>query len=187
MTPAASSTRGGNLPAIERATARDWTAWVALLTSAGVNERPHPEIAAAALAAMPADLPNPEWWAQSVAIAFEQHLGLRVPGQSTTGTFRVSASKTLPLDRDQAIDTWAALIESSSEPPLGGALESVRRSRTEKRSFWRANIAGGGRIEVAATPKDDGRCVLSVEHRELSSADEIEVWRQFWKAKLGAL
>lgn len=181
-----STTRAGSTPAIERATGRAWDDWVALLSRTGAENAAHPEIARAALEAMPDGVVNPEWWAQGVAIAYEQHFGLRVPGQSSTGTFRVSASATLPLDRDAAIDAWAAHI-GDMQDQRGHALERVRRARTDKRSFWRATVSGAGRIEVAATPKGEERCSLAVNHEDLADAEHIEPWRAHWKQMLSVV
>lgn len=181
-----STTRAGNTPAIERATGRVWDDWVAVLSRAGAETAAHSEIAKAALEAMPDGVTNPEWWAQGVAIAYEQHIGVRIPGQSSTGTFHVSASKTLPLDRDGAIDAWAALV-GGMENQRGHALEEVRRARTDKRSFWRATVSGAGRIEVAATPKGEDRCSLAVSHEDLANVEHIEPWRTHWKQLLGTV
>ncbi len=73
-------TRAESVPAIERASNRSWSDWLALFDAAGAASLPHPEIARIARAAMPGTLKNPDWWAQGTAIAFEQHVGIRVPG-----------------------------------------------------------------------------------------------------------
>ncbi len=119
---------------------------------------PPPEIARIALAALPEQLQNPHWWAQSVAIAFEQHVGLRVPGQSSTGDFRVSASRTMSCDRDEAVARWIARFAGS--PHLGHEVQSARQSRTEKRTFWRATLDGAGKLEVAAEAKPHARSLI---------------------------
>ncbi|WP_244303233.1 hypothetical protein [Leucobacter coleopterorum] len=93
----ANQTRAESIPGIERATGRDWADWVRIFEAADAKSKPHSEIAIIARAEVPETLYNPDWWAQAVAIAYEQHAGLRVPGQSSSGTFRVSASRTLPL------------------------------------------------------------------------------------------
>ncbi|WP_241156103.1 hypothetical protein [Leucobacter chromiireducens] len=179
-------TRGERVPAIERASRKPWGEWVTLFEAADAATLPHPEIARIARAELPADLANPDWWAQGIAIAYEQHAGLRVPGQSSTGTFRVSASRTLPLDRDAAIAAWREAHGDRAEH-LGHAAGEPRPSRTEKRSFWRFDLAGAGRVEVSATPKDQDRAVLTVSLEGLPDGDRIEEWRAHWKALLAAL
>lgn len=178
-------TRPGNVPALERATGRGWDDWLSIFEAAGARELGHAAIASLARSRMPEDLQNPDWWAQGAAIAYEQHAGLRVPGQSSTGTFRVGASRTLPLDRDAAIETWSAAHGDRSKH-LGYAAGEPRRSRTEKRSFLRFDLEGAGRVEVSATPKGE-KTTLAVTHDGVPDGDRIEEWRAHWKALLAAL
>lgn len=180
------STRPGNIPALERATGRAWDDWFRYFEAEGARELTHADIARLARTRMPEGLDNPDWWAQGAAIAYEQHAGLRVPGQSSSGTFRVSASRTMPLDRDAAIDAWRT-AHGEREAHLGHAAGEPRSSRTEKRSFWRFGLDGAGRVEVSATPKGDDRCILAVNHDGLPSGDRIEAWRGHWKAMLAEL
>ena len=178
-------TRAENVPAIERATGREWSAWVALFEAQGAPTLEHRAIVKIARAALADDLRNPEWWAQAIAIAYEQHAGMRVPGQSSAGTFGVSASRTLPSDRDAAIDAWKAAHGSRSEH-LGHAASAARSSRTEKRSFWRFDLEGAGKVEVSATSKGE-KSTLTVSQSGLSNGERIEEWRAHWKALLAAL
>lgn len=185
-TPAANATRPESVPAIERATNRDWASWLEIFQAHGAAKLGHAQIAKIARAAVPESLQNPDWWAQGIAIAFEQHAGLRVPGQGSDGLFRVSASRTMALDRDAAIEAWVAAHGDATEH-RGCAVQKPRRSRTEKRSFWRFDLEGGGRVEVSATPKGDDRVTLGVNQDGLASGEEIEEWRAHWKALLAAL
>lgn len=186
-TPSGNQTRGERIPAIERATNRPWNEWVAYFDGHGARDLEHPAIAKLSRAEMPAGLENPDWWAQGVAIAYEQYVGLRVPGQSSTGTFRVSASRTLPVDRDTALEMWLAAHDDVAEH-LGHAVEDRRSSRTEKRSFRRFSLDGAGKVEVAAAEgKDAAKTILSISQDGLADGDRIEAWRAHWKALLGAL
>ncbi|GAA2842528.1 hypothetical protein FB468_2501 [Leucobacter komagatae] len=184
------NTRGERVPAIERATGRAWADWVAVFDAHGARSLGHAEIAKLALATMPHGVESEEWWAQGVAIAFEQHAGLRVPGQSSTGTFRVSASRTLPLDRDAALAAWVDRFGEVTEH-LGHAVSGSRSSRTEKRSFWRFSLDGAGKVEVAAAlkdaAKDQAKTILAISQEGLDSGDRIEEWRAYWKAQLAQL
>lgn len=181
-------TRAESIPAIERATGRSWKSWVAHFEGHGATSLGHAEIARIARAEMPEELEKPDWWAQATAIAFEQHAGLRVPGQSSTGDFRVGANRTVSLDRDAAVEAWAAGPGAASEH-LGRAASGHRRSRTDKRSFFRFELEDAGRVEVSATPhaKDPAKTLLSVSHAGLAEPDGIEAWRAHWKGLLAAL
>lgn len=179
-------TKASNIAALERASERSWPDWITLFETAGAAKLPHPEIARIASDAMPRTLQNPDWWAQGAAIAFEQHAGLRVPGQSSTGDFRVSASRTMPVDRDEAIERWVTNPGERANH-LGHTVSQVRQSRTVKRSFWRAALNGAGKLEVAAEAKGDGRSIVTIQHTGLGDAEHIEAWRAHWKKCLGEL
>lgn len=64
---AGNRTRGENIPAIERATGRAWSEWLRFFDQHKASGLPHPEIARLARGEMPAELQNPDWWAQGVA------------------------------------------------------------------------------------------------------------------------
>ncbi|CAG7607241.1 hypothetical protein ACFPZL_09805 [Leucobacter soli] len=181
-------TRGESIAAIERATGLAWNEWLTHFDSHGAAQLGHAEIARIARAAMREGLTNPDWWAQAVAIAYEQHTGLRVPGQSSSGTFRVSASRTLTLDRDAAVSAWVSAHGQVAEH-LGHAVTGARDSRTEKRTFYRFDLEGAGRIEVSGTPnaKDSAKTTLGVSHEGLADGERIEEWRAHWKGLLAEL
>lgn len=96
------------------------------------------------------------------------------------------ASRTLPLDRDAAIDAWVSAYGETTDH-LGHACGAARPSRTDKRSFWRFSLDGAGRVEVSATPKATDRAVLAINHDGLPDAEQIEQWRAHWKQLLSTL
>ncbi|MBC9943890.1 hypothetical protein ICL81_05085 [Leucobacter sp. cx-328] len=182
MTAATNATRGANIPALERASNVTWPEWLELFAAANAASLSHGEIATVALARMPAALENPEWWAQMATIAFEQHVGIRRPGQSADGTYRVSASRTIVGDRDAAIEFWAKAALSTNF--LGAERSEPRRSRTDKRTFWRSNLTGLGKLEVAAAVKDETKTIVTMSHEGLPAESDVESWRAFWKEQL---
>lgn len=184
--PATNTTRATSVPGIERATERDWASWLEIFTAHDAVHLTHAQIAKIARDHVPDALQSPDWWAQGIAIAFEQHSGLRVPGQGSDGLFRVSASRTMPLDRDAAIAAWVAAHGDAAEHRRCAVLKP-RPSRTEKRSFWRFDLEGAGRVEVSATPKGDDKVTLGVNHDAMPTGEEIEEWRAYWKSLLAAL
>lgn len=182
MTAAMNATRGANIPALERASNVTWADWLELFAGANAASLSHAEIAAIALTRMPTALENPEWWAQMATIAFEQHAGIRRPGQSADGTYRVSASRTITGDRDTAIERWAELALDTNF--LGAERSEPRRSRTDKRTFWRSNLTGLGKLEVAAAAKDETKIIVTISHEGLPAESDVERWRAFWKEQL---
>jgi len=90
--------------AIEGGTGRSWDEWLAFFTSIGAEQLTHQEIVARA-----SELGAPPWWRQMVTVAYEQHIGRRVPGQDCDGEFNLSASRTRPGTRGtpRALSSWA--------------------------------------------------------------------------------
>ena len=178
-------TKANSIASIERATEKTWQTWLQVFGAANAENLAHPEIVSLVRAELPLTLQNPDWWAQGVAIAFEQHAGLRVPGQSSTGEYRVGASRTVQFERDAAIERWVQLWGEADH--LGQPVFNVRRSRTEKRTFWRAQLGDVGKLEVAAAAKGDDKAIVSTELTRLRSPDQIGEWRAHLKQCLAAL
>jgi hypothetical protein len=131
---------------------------------------------------------NPEWWAQSVTVAYEQHIGARRPGQTGDGRFNVSAGRTVEGTADDLLTRWAALM--AGDPGVAYA-DPPSTSTTEKWRYWRARLADGSRVSVNITAKDAaggaGRCTVAVAHAGLASPGDVEGWRAFWKDRLREL
>ncbi len=135
---------------------------------------------------------NPEWWAQSVAIAYEHHRGLRVAGQRFDGTFSVTASRTVAGDKDEALAAWRELADSRAEfadIPVDG---EVSTSSTEKWRYWRRSLADGSKVVVMISTKPAGdRSTVAVEHENIGgdesgpqARDTLKAW---WKDLLARL
>lgn len=79
------------------------------------------------------------WWAQGVAIGYEQARGLRIPGQRSDGTFAVSASRQIPGEREAVLDrilpaVTAALGFDPTSQSRGGKRPSARWTFPERAS-----------------------------------------------------
>lgn len=168
---------------IEGGTGRSWEDWLAWLESIGARELDHKEIARR----IKAEARITGWWAQYVTIAYEQHIGRRVPGQDHTGSYQVSVTKTLPGTIDEAMAAWERL--AGGETSFGGVAVAgaPRSSATPKWRRWGATLADGTRFTASTTEKAPGKTVLAVGHEKLASLDEVERWRAFWKDYLAGL
>lgn len=173
--------------AIERATGRPWNRWVSLLERGGVASADHSGLAAIALEAMGEGVENPGWWAQSVAVAYEQHSGRRVKGQAQDGTFQVSVTRTLPGSMDAVFQRWTEAAASRTEIDGIAISDGPRETGTAKRRHWRIGLADGTRAAVSAEGRGPGRAFLSATHTRLPSEPERERWRAVWKGLLAEL
>lgn len=155
--------------AIAAATGLDWDAWVAHLEAEGGAALDHRGLVAAARRRL-AHIDNPGWWAQSVAVAFEQHLGRRAPGQRQDGTFEASVSRTHGGTLDQAIGAWRDII--GGRRALGGTAFDGDATETATPAYrrWRVSLADGTRVRVQASLRGD-RALLTATWERLPDAD----------------
>lgn len=172
--------------AIATATHRAWDDWIKRLSDAGAEQLDHTAIAALAVELMPESVEQKEWWAQGVAIAFEQHTGLRVPGQGRDGRFRLSVSRTVPGDMDATMLAWTGIVEGRSE--FGGVAVASGPTATgsERWRYWKASLADGSRVALNISEKQ-GKSAVALEHTVLDSPEAIERWRPIWKGLLAEL
>lgn len=179
--------RSSNTVSIADATGRPWAEWIELLEAAGARGMNHTEIARKTLEHMPEDVERREWWAQGTAIAYEQHAGLRVPGQSCDGDFQLSASRTVTGDKDLALAAWMDVVGGREE--FGGIPidAPATTSSSEKWRYWRVPLADGTRVAVNISDKPGGKASVGLAHTKLDSAEAIEFWRPLWKQILAQL
>ncbi|MFC7403630.1 hypothetical protein [Georgenia alba] len=173
--------------AVATATGRTWPEWVSLLDDAGARQMNHTEIARLALELMPEGARQKEWWAQGTAVAYEQHAGLRVPGQTCDGDFQLSTTRTVQGDKDDALAAWLDAVAAGEQ--LGGVLVEglATTSSTEKWRYWRARLADGTRVAVSISDNGAGKASVGLVHSKLDSAEAIEQWRPVWKDLLAQL
>jgi hypothetical protein len=174
------ATKGMNIPAIEKALGEPWDDIRARLESAGGASASHRELADALYPQFEGKIDSHGWWVQGAVVAYEQEIGRRVPGQRADGTFDVAVSRTISGDRSELIAKFASLV-------AGGTLNEValdgdpRTSETAKRSFWRANLAGGIKVEAAAEAKSEDKTLFVLTISKLPSPEALEEWRAFGK------
>lgn len=180
------TSRASNIPAIEKATGIEWSQWVQHLAACGAQQLSHERIAQEAARHMPEQLPNPGWWAQSVAVAYEQHIGRRLPGQAGDGTFQFSVSRTVNADLDTALAGWEQLTagrEEFNEVALDGP---ARTSGSEKWRYWRASLADGSKVSVDIGRKGP-KSTVAVSHSKLRDPGQVDRWKGYWRTLLREL
>ena len=204
------TTRPGSTAAIESATGLPWSQISAALDAAGGADTDHAGLAAAAHTLFRGKVDNAGWWAQTAAVAYEQQIGRRLPGQVSDGTFQVSVSKTLPGDPAQVLAAVETLM--AGRTGLGGVdfAEEPTTSGTEKWQYWRAKLADGTRVTATigakaptrdrkqaegaagesgreAVRSADVRSTAAFQISRLGSAGAVEEWRAWFKDLLKEL
>lgn len=164
-------------PKVTDATGRDYDAWFALLNAWGATSRTHTEIAAWLVE----EQGVPDWWAQTVTVAYEQERGLRVPGQKKDG-FASSASKTVNVPVERLFDAFA-------DPDLRARwlpVEATERTAKPGRRFT-ADLPEGTRIAVTFQAKGDAKSSAGVEHTRVATAERAAEWKADWRTWLADL
>jgi len=174
-------TRSSRTAAVERATGRSWDAWLDHLNRIGASSLTHQEIATALLPELDGRVDNPGWWAQTIAVVYEQHIGRRVPGQRSDGTFQANVSRSTPLGMEALMQAWSTFA-AVDQAVLGLVAGDARVSGTEKRMTWRAKARDGATIVVTSEPKKNGTASLVVQHMGCRTQDESRKARQAWTA-----
>ena len=165
--------------AIRRGTGKTWDEWLVLLDGWGATERTHPEIARH----LAEEHGLGGWWVQSVTVGYERARGLRAVHQQPDG-FSVNASKTFPVPVERL---FAAFVEEAARD---GWLEpGTLRLRTAQpnRSARFDVLANGTRLAVGFAAKGEAKASAQLQHEKLPTADDVETWRAFWKARLDRL
>lgn len=164
--------------AVAKATGRTWAEWLALLDKAGAKKMSHREIAAW----LHTRHKVPQWWAQMVAVGYEQARGLRVRHQKADG-FEISVTKTMVAPVDRAFAAWkdAALREKwLPRTPL-----IVRKATPHKsiRILW----PDGTTLSVNFWPKGPLKCQVVPQHGKLATPEAAEKMKGYWADKLELL
>lgn len=164
-------------------TGRAWEDWIVFLDGIGARDLTHTEIARRIEETGLAS----GWWGQGITVAYEQHIGRRQPGQTSSGAFAVSVTRTLTGTADECFARWRSLMEQRTVFDGVAMSGTPTISVTPKRHYWRCSLKDGSRVIVALEPKGVGQTLLAVSHEKLTSADEVERWRAFWKAAVAEL
>jgi hypothetical protein len=179
LSEAAVTTRKQDTAGFLKATGRSWEGWIGFLDSIGAADMSHTTIARRVHETGFAN----GWWSQGIAVAYEQHIGRRKPGQRSTGDFEASLTKTLAISREEASAAWLALVDGQDRFGGVGASGEPTTSVTPKRSYWRVSLADGSRVVVAVEAKGPDKAMIALQHAKLETEDRIGHWRKFWKAE----
>lgn len=169
--------------ALSEATGKDWVGWFAVLDKWGATAKGHTEIARH----LREEHGVNGWHAQSITVGYEQERGLREVGQSSSGTWDASASKTVNAAPEAV--TEAFTDETVRRRWLPDAELTVRTHRpgTSVTADFEDAAGGGGRISVYLTAKGPAKTQVGVGHHQLADADAVAAYKEFWRDRLTVL
>lgn len=175
-------TKPVNTAAIEKSTGKSWQQWVDELDAAGARQLNHTELARL-VNTMLGDMESQGWWAQGVTVAYEQHIGRRVPGQLADGKFEIATSKTIPRSRDKLFSQVVEWFESQTKLN-SQEFSNPRSSQTPKRSNWRCDFSGGSKF-AATVEGDEAKAKLVLSHTAIPTKKEADNWKAYWQETAG--
>ncbi|MGB7447889.1 MAG: hypothetical protein WA892_02060 [Ornithinimicrobium sp.] len=171
------------IQAIEKATERSWTDWLAYMDRVGAENLDHHAIATHLLTELDGIVDNLGWYAQAIAVAYEQHIGRRVPGQQPDGNFRMSVSRSTAHQMADLMSKWLTFAATDPDVRRLTCVEP-RVSGTDHRMTWRTKGHHGSNITVISEPKKNGTAALVVQHGGLPSPAISADTRLTWTAVL---
>ena len=167
-----------NIKALETGTGQSWEYWLEFLESINARELPHDEIAVR----INTHGAN-SWWSQGITVAYEQHIGRRIPGQTCDGDFQVTVSKTIGGNMDDALEIWLKRVEGMTEFNGVKVTREPTISQTEKWRYWRCGLEDKSNVSVNIQTKTGGeKSSLAINHDKIQEVGDLEKWRAFWKA-----
>ncbi len=164
---------------VERATGRTWDEWLRFMDAIGARALDHKQIALRVYDELDGEVEQLGWWTQAVTVAYEQHIGRRVPGQRPDGTYQLSVSRSTTLGMQQLMTRWAAFAAEDA------AVQDIvtgepRVSGTDRRITWRTKARDGSSVVVTSEPKKDGTASLVATQMGLPTAAANEAARECW-------
>lgn len=173
-----------NTESIEKATGKLWEAWVDELDERGARELSHTELAKLVNERLQG-MESSDWWAQGITVAYEQHIGRRIPGQLANGLFEVAVSKSVAKPRSELFPALVEWLEDKTE--FNDQVPLKRRStETPKRSNWRCDFSDGSKF--AATIEDSGdKSKLVLSHTAVPTKQESDEWKEYWRTVINEI
>jgi hypothetical protein len=167
---------------VHAATGRGWDEWADLIEAGPGRDAGHTAIAAWLHEQHGVD----PWWCQGVTVGYERIAGLRLPGQMPDGTFSVSRSRVVSIDADAL---KALLLDDTSRADLLPGFQSTLRSKlTTKWPRFALERDGEpvGTLLVSFDATPSGRTRLVLTHDKIATAEEAELWKEYWADWLAA-
>jgi hypothetical protein len=165
--------------AVEKRTGCTWEKWVFALDHAGADTWSHRAIAAHVRTTYKVS----NWSAQMVTVGYERIKGLREKGQRRDGWYEASKSRTLAAT---AADAYRAFADGRVRRRWLPSVKVTVRKGTPGR-FVRMTWDDNTPVEVWLTPKGAAKTSVQVQHRKLTSKDEVDRRRRYWDDRLAAL
>ena len=166
--------------ALVEATGKGWDAWFAILDRWGGTSHSHIEIARY----LADEQQVPMWWTQTITVSYERARGMRVKYQRPDGVFAVSSSKTIAAP---VADVYRAVVDDDRRSEWLTDGKMMLRTVAEAKAAHFDWEAGPTRVHVWFVDKGAVKTTVAVEHERLDGADEADLAKTAWAARLKGL
>jgi len=165
--------------AVKAKTGKNWQGWFAILDKAKAQKMSHTEIATYLYDKQKQD----GWWAQMVAVTYEQVRGLRQKYEKPGG-YEVSVSKVIPVPLSSLYKSWMDEKVRNQWLKEKGMVVSKATPHKSIRAAWNDNKT---RLDINFYDKGSSKSQVVVQHARLANITEAEKMKKYWKEKLEKL
>lgn len=161
-------------------TGKDLLDWFAIVDDWGGAAGSHAEIVAYLASEHHVD----GWWAQMIAVEYEQERGLPVPGRRADGTFAATAAVTVAVGAEIVFDFWADEARRAEwSPETVMSLVTANRPHELRFDF----SEDGSHVLVHVHDEGEHKSAVRVTHDGLSTPEIMVARKAFWRTRLEAL
>ncbi len=164
---------------VERATHRTWDEWLRFMEAIDAGSLDHQQIALKVYEELDGTVEPLGWWTQAVTVAYEQHIGRRIPGQRPDGTFQTSVSRATTLGMAELMEQWVSFAAQDASVQ-GLVAGDLRVSGTDRRITWRTKAHDGSSVVVTSEPKRNGTASLVATQLGLATPEANDEARRLW-------
>lgn len=162
--------------AVKKATGHSWSDWLSTLDRAGAAAMDHKNIAGL----LRRDHNLSGWWAQKVAVGYEQQRGLREVHQKQDG-YEATKSRTFPEPVEIVFEMW--MDEKKRAQWLSNPYCEIRKS-TKNRSI-RITWHDQTNVEVYFQFQPEKRSTrVSIQHNKLEEREDVDKLKTYWHNQL---
>jgi hypothetical protein len=127
------------------------------------------------------------WWAQTITMAYEQHIGRRLPGQRADGRFSASVSRTLNGAAEELFQVWCMLLAPVTDLAGINRIGVPTTSKTVMGFNWRCKTEDGSYFVITFSETKSGKVRAAAAHEGLADAAGVLKTNTFWGGKLEEL
>ena len=185
---------------LKKATGKNWDEWIKILDKAGAKHFSHAEIVRVLTKKKLST-----WWRQWVAIGYQVHSGLRIPGQNLKGHYSLVVTKTVRVDAKTAwkfltsakgLAIWLQplsefkVVPKASFESVGGYFGEVRTVKKNSRirfTFQDPDWDFSTVLQLQVFSKSKSTTMLAIQHEKLPSAKLKSEFRGRWREAIEQL